>query len=88
MDVKSIFFSLLVLWLLPFPQTQEQNAAHVKAWTERRAQYMSQPRMEETKSSLEITANAPRPLDDVLAALAHQHDWHINYEDPQFSENE
>jgi hypothetical protein len=88
MDVKSIFFSLLVLWLLPFPQTQEQNAAHVKAWTERRAQYMSQPRMEETKSSLEITANAPRPLDDVLAALAHQHDWHINYEDPQFGKSE
>lgn len=49
---------------------------------------MSQPRIEETESFLEITANAPRPLDDVLAALAQQHGWHINYEEPQFGKSE
>lgn len=84
MDAKSTFLSLFVLWLLPLPQTPEQNAAYVKAWTARHAQYLSQPRIEETEYVLEITANAPRPLDDVLAALAHQHDWHINYEDPKY----
>lgn len=87
MDVKPAFLAL-VLWLLPSPQTPEQNAAHIKAWAERHAQYMSQPRIEETEFSLEITANAPRPLDDVLAVLAHHHDWHINYEDPQFGKAE
>jgi hypothetical protein len=35
---------------------------------------------------LEITANDPRPLDNVLGALEHQHPWHVNYEDPQYGE--
>ena len=48
---------------------------------------MSQPRIEETESSLEITADAPRPLDDVLSALAHQHCLHINYEDPEYGKS-
>ena len=88
MGVKSTFLPLLMLCLIPFPQTPEQNAAHIKAFTERHAQYMSAPRIEETESVLEITANAPRPLDDILAALAHQHGWHINYEEPQFGKSE
>src|SRR5580704_10918142 len=88
MGVKSTFLPLLMSCLIPFPQTPEQNAAHIKAFTERHAQYMSAPRIEETESVLEITANAPRPLDDVLAALAHQHGWHINYEEPQFGKSE
>jgi hypothetical protein len=37
---------------------------------------MSQPRIEEAESFLEITANA------------HQHDWHINDEEPQFGKSE
>jgi hypothetical protein len=88
MGVKSTFLPLLMSCLIPFPQTPEQNAAHIKAFTERHAQYMSAPRIEETESVLEITANAPRPLDDILAALAHQHGWHINYEEPQFGKSE
>ena len=88
MGVKSTFLPLLMLCLIPFLQTPEQNAAHIKAFTERHAQYMSAPRIEETESVLEITANAPRPLDDILAALAHQHGWHINYEEPQFGKSE
>src|ERR1700675_532378 len=51
--------------------------------------YMSKPRIEETESFLNITANDPRPLDGVLAALAHQqHGWHINYEDPQYGKSD
>ena len=88
MDVKSIFLPFLMLCLLTFRQTPEQNAAHIRAWTERHEQYMSVPRIEESESFLDITANDPRPLDGVLAALAHQHGWHINYEDPQYGKSD
>ena len=71
-----------------FSSDTRTECCTVKAWTERHAQYMSQPRIEETESFLEITANAPRPLHDVLAALAHQHGWHINYQDPQYGKSE
>ena len=89
MGIRSTFVALLTLCLLVFHQAPEQNAAaHIKAWTERHAQYMSEPRIEETESFLEITANAPRPLDDILSTLAHQHGWHINYEDPQYGKSD
>lgn len=89
MGIRSTFAALLTLCLLVFHQAPEQNAAaHIKAWTERHAQYMSEPRIEEKESFLEITTNAPRPLDDVLAALAHQHGWHINYEDPLYGKSD
>jgi hypothetical protein len=88
MGVRATFVALLTLCFLIFRQTPEQNAAaHIKAWTERHSQYM-EPRIEEKESFLEITTNAPRPLDDVLAAMAHQHGWHINYEDPQYGESD
>lgn len=70
MGVRSAFLPLLMLCFLIFRQPPEQNAAHIKAWTERRARYMSEPRIEETESFVEITANSPRPLDDILAALS------------------
>jgi hypothetical protein len=88
MGVKSALLSLLVLCLVLLRQTPEQNAAHVKQWTERHTQYMSEPRIAETESFVEITANAPRPLDDIFSALAHQHGWHINYEDPVYGNAE
>jgi len=88
MGVRPTFLPLLVLCFLIFRQTPEQNAADIKAWTERHAQYMSDPRIEETESFLEITANSPRPLDDILGALAHQHGWHINYEEPHHGKTE
>ena len=84
MGVNSLFLPLLILCHLSFHQTPERDAAHIKEWTERRAQYMPAPRIEETESFLEITANVPRPLDDILSALAHEHGWHINYEDPRY----
>src|SRR5580704_4167538 len=89
MGFRSTFAALLTFCVLVFHQTPEQNAAaHIKAWTERHAQYMAEPRIEEKESFLEITMNAPRPLDDVLAALALQHGWHINYEDPQYGKSD
>lgn len=75
---------LLPLCLLVFGQTREQNDAHIKEWTERRASYLDHPEITETENWLTITENSPRPLDDVLTALAAQHGWHINYEDPRY----
>jgi len=88
LGVRATFLPLLMLCLATCRQMQKQNAALIKAWTERHAQYLSRPRIEETESFVEITANAPRPLDDVLAALAHQHGWHINYEEPPFRKSD
>jgi hypothetical protein len=75
---------LLPVCLFVFGQTREQNDAHVKEWTERQARYLSEPEIEETENWLTITENSPRPLDDVLTALATRHGWHINYEDPRY----
>jgi len=75
---------LLPVCLFVSGQTREQNDAHVKEWTERQARYLSEPEIEETENWLKIRENSPRPLDDVLTALAAQHGWHINYEDPRY----
>lgn len=88
MGIRSTFLPLLISCLVTFHQTPEENAVHIKAWTERHAQYMSEPRIDETEAFLEITDNAPRPLDDILATLEHQHGWHINYEDPLYGKSD
>jgi hypothetical protein len=84
MHSRSIFLSLLPLCFLICRQTPNQNSVHAKEWAERRARYLAEPKIHETDSWLEITANDPRPLDNVVGALVHQHGWHINYEDPQY----
>lgn len=72
--------------------TQEESSAkvqapaqkgHVLSRAERLASYML-AQIVETKSSLEIAVNSPRPLDDVLIALAKKYGWRINYEDPRY----
>jgi hypothetical protein len=88
MHSRSIFLSVLQLCLLVFRQTPDPNSAHIKEWTERRTRYFAEPKIKETESWLEITANDPRPLDNVLGALAHQHGWRINYEDPQYGKTD
>ena len=88
MSGRSIFLSLFSITLLVFPQTPDPNAAHIKEWTERQAHYLSEPKIRETDSWLEITANAPRPLESVLDALGHQHGWHIDYEDPLYGNSD
>jgi hypothetical protein len=82
--MRSSFIFLLPLYLLVCWQSPEQNSAHVKEWTERHERYLGQPKIKKIGSWLQITANDPRPLDNVLGALEHQHGWHINYEDPQY----
>jgi hypothetical protein len=46
------------------------------------------PIIDMKESELEITANSPRPLDDIVAALAKRNDWHINYEDPVYGDED
>lgn len=79
-----IFPSILSLRLLTFLQTTNQNNDHAKQRAERNARYLSEPKINETESWLEITANDPRPFDSVLDSLVRQHRWHINYEDPRY----
>ena len=85
MRSRFIFLSLLPLGLIIFWQTPDQHSAHVREWTERREGYFGEPKIKEAESWLEITANDPRPLDNVLGALKRQNGWHINYEDPQYA---
>jgi hypothetical protein len=85
---RSTWLCLSPLILLLFRQAPGSDAAHIKQWTERHAQYLSLPAIEETDSWLEIRANAPRPLEGVLGALARQHGWHINYEDPVYGKSD
>lgn len=88
MSSRFVFLSLLPLSLLFVQQTPEPKAVHIKEWRERHAHYLSEPKIQETDSSLEITANDPRPLESVLDALMHQHGWHINYEDPLYGKSD
>ncbi len=78
------FLPLLPLCFLICWQTPDQNSTHVKEWTDRHAHYLGEPKIKRIGSWLHVTANDPRPLDNVLGALEHQHGWHINYEDPQY----
>ena len=64
------------------------RSASVTYWATRHAEYLSEPKIDETDSALEITANAPRPLDGVLHELARKHGWHINYEDPVYAKSD
>jgi hypothetical protein len=64
-------------------QAMGQSQGHALSRRERLASYRH-AQIVETKSSLEITVNSPRPLDDVLTALAKKYGWRINYEDPHY----
>jgi hypothetical protein len=50
---------------------------------ERLARYRD-TRIVESESLLEVNVNSPRPLDDVLTALAKKYGWRINYEEPHY----
>jgi hypothetical protein len=80
---RTIYVALLPLWLMAVGQTTDQDKAHAIEWKERHARY-SDLRIVESESWLEINVNSPRPLNDVLAALANSHVWRINYEDPHY----
>jgi hypothetical protein len=88
MSSRFAFLLWLPFSLVFFPQTPDPDADHIKEWTERHAHYLSEPRIKEADSWMEITANDPRPLDSILDALAHQHVWHINYEDPLYGNSD
>ena len=46
--------------------------------------YMKQATIVTTEASLEISANSPRPLAQVIDALQQAYGWEINYEDAQY----
>jgi hypothetical protein len=46
--------------------------------------YLKQAEVTESNGTVRITANSPRPLEQVLDALNLKYKWNVNYEDPQF----
>jgi hypothetical protein len=83
---RSFSMSLLPLFVFLAGQSTDPSKDQDKQWRERHGHFLSHPIIKETDSVLEITANSPRPLQDVLSALASQHGWHINYEDPLYTD--
>lgn len=79
--VRTLIVVLLASFLLV--ATRGHNTQRASDWEERRDQYRDAKIVEED-SWLQIDVNSPRPLDDVLAALASKHGWRLNYEDPQY----
>jgi hypothetical protein len=79
---------MVPLCILLFGQNAEENGKHAARWNERHAQQLSDPTINLKESELEITANSPRPLDSIVAALAKRNGWHINYEDPVYGDED
>ena len=85
----SVLVSILCLpgLLLLDGHVGQQPDPHAREWAARQAAYRD-VELRRSGSRLEITVNTPRPLDDVAAALAHQHGWHVNYEDPIWAKSD
>jgi len=47
--------------------------------------YQKDATISETKDTVHVVANSPRPLEQVLEALQHKYGWVVNYEDPQYT---
>lgn len=48
------------------------------------ASYAKDAAISEAAGTVRITANSPRPLEQVLDALQRKYGWVVNYEDPQY----
>lgn len=46
--------------------------------------YLRQAEVHETGGTIQVVANSPRPLAQVLDALIQKYGWAVDYEDPQF----
>lgn len=64
-------------------QEAGQGQGSTMSRAERLARYRD-TRIVESESLLEVSVNSPRPLDDVLTALAKKYGWRINYEEPHY----
>ncbi len=84
MNHRFLCATLLPLCVVLLGQETAKNSEHDKEWAERRAHYLPDPIIELRDSELEITADSPRPLDEILTTLAKQNGWHVNYEDPVY----
>jgi len=67
--------SLLASCLLCFACTRGASAS---------ASYAKDAAITETGGAVRITANSPRPLEQMLDALQRKYGWIVNYEDPQY----
>jgi hypothetical protein len=82
----NVVFLPLCIFLLG--QRTVENGEYATQWAKRHAQYLSDPIINLKQSELEITADSPRPLDGIVAALAKRNGWHINYEDPVYGDDD
>ena len=75
MDTKryEFFFLILLLSLRAFSQTAAPREAYLKDAT-----------VAEKVGTVRISADSPRPLEQVLDALQRKYGWVVNYEDPQY----
>ena len=67
--------NLVAVYLLCMSCTVDVSAA---------ASYAKEAVITETAGTVQITANSPRPLEQVLYALQRKYGWVVNYEDPQY----
>lgn len=55
------------------------------AAAQEKASYLKQAEVVEKRDTVQIVANSPRPLLQVLDALRQKYGWVVDYEDPQFT---
>lgn len=51
---------------------------------ETRAPYLKQALVSQTRKTVHVSANAPRPLEQTLNALQEKYGWQLSYEDPRY----
>lgn len=66
---------LLTLGLCRIAHTQAVDAGSF---------YLREATVTETAGKVKITANSPRPLEQMLDALQRKYGWIVNYEDPEY----
>lgn len=64
--------------LLIASQLLSQTAPEMKA-------YLKRAGVSETAGAIQIVANSPRPLAQILDSLREKYGWAVSYEDPQFT---
>jgi hypothetical protein len=84
MDCRLICLAALVFCSPPILNTVAQTGGDGAGG----ARHYREAEIVEAGSSLEVAVNSPRPLDDVLTALARKYDWRVDYEDPRYGKTD
>ena len=64
---------------------QPQTAPPAKAPAAETSSFMKAATITQSEGTLQIAANSPRPLAQVLDALRQKYGWQLEYEDPRFT---